>query len=62
MTVLFISVVVVLAAVGFHYEFLLITASVVQRLPGPRRLRVALAIVLVVGAHLIEVLVFGFGW
>ena len=62
MTVLLISVVVVLAAVGFHYEFLLITAALVQRLPGLRRARVALAIVLVVGAHLIEVLVFGLGW
>jgi len=62
LTVLFISAVVVLAAVGFHYEFLLITATLVQRLPGPRRLRVAVAIVLIVGAHLIEVLVFGVGW
>jgi hypothetical protein len=60
--VLLISVVAVLATVGFHYEFLLMTASLVQRLPGPRRVRVALAIVLVVGAHLIEVLIFAVGW
>jgi hypothetical protein len=62
LTVLVVSAVAVLAAVGFHYEFLLITAALVQHLPGPRRLRVAVAIVLIVGAHLIEVLVFGVGW
>jgi hypothetical protein len=58
-TVSFISV---LAAVGFHYEFLSVTSRVVQRLPGPHRLRVAVAIVLAVAAHLFEVLLFAVGW
>lgn len=53
---------VVLASVGIHYEFLQLAMVVVQHEPGPRRPRVAVAIVIAVVAHLIEVEVFAIGW
>jgi hypothetical protein len=60
--ILFVTAAVVLAAVGIHYEFLQLATAVVQYQPGPRRLRVAFAIVLAVAAHLVEVTVFAAGW
>lgn len=56
------SVVLPLLAVGLHYELLLMAAAGVRALPGMRRGRVALAVVLALGAHVLEVLLFALGW
>ena len=51
-----------LLCVGLHFEFLLLTSSAVRRMPGPRRLRVAVGITMAIVAHLIEVFIFAVGW
>ena len=52
----------VLGAVGVHYEALRLASALTRRLPGRRRYEVALSILLVLVAHLVEVLVFTIGW
>lgn len=59
---IFAAVLLPLLAVGLHYELLLLAAAAVRALPGMRRGRVALAVVLALGAHVIEVLLFALGW
>ena len=52
----------VLASVGVHFEALRFASSVTKRLPGTRRIEVALAVVIVLFAHVVEVVVFAVGW
>lgn len=49
-----------LASVGIHYEELLLASAVTRRVPGTHRIEVAIVIVLF--AHVIEVVVFAVGW
>ena len=58
---IFAAVFLPLLAVGLHYELLLRASAAVRVLPGMRRGRVALAVVLALGAHVIEVLLFALG-
>ena len=59
---IFAAVFLPLLAVGLHYELLLRASAAVRVLPGMRRGRVALAVVMALGAHVIEVLLFALGW
>ena len=56
----FISIAAVLATVGIHFE----TIALAQRArwPGVPRFRLALAVLVIVAGHLIEILVFAGGW
>ncbi len=52
-----------LLAVGLHYEALVLASAAVRGLPpGSARFGVALAVVLALVAHIVEVVVFGVGW
>lgn len=55
------SIASVLASVGIHFEFILI-ASAVSRWLSHSRLRVAIAVLVVLVAHLVEIAVFAAGW
>ncbi len=57
-----ISLVWALLAIGIHYEALELTTFITGRLAWVHRLRVGIAVTLIVIAHLIEVIVFAFGW
>jgi len=52
----------VLASVGVHYEALQFASAISTRVPGRHRFEVMLAIILVLIAHLAEILVFAVGW
>ena len=56
------AVVLPLLVVGLHYELLVLTSAVVRSLPGWKRGAVAVAVVLALGAHVAEVLLFALGW
>ena len=60
--VIAVAAVAVLASVGIHYEFLQLASVLARAKSGPRRPRVAMAIVLAVVAHLVEVGIFTLGW
>ena len=62
MILLLVSFALALLCVGIHFEFLLLTSSGVQHMPGPHRLRVVAAITIAIGAHLLEVFIFAVGW
>ncbi len=51
-----------LLSVGLHYEALRYTSTWVAKARMPSRLRVAVAVLLALVAHLLEVLVFAAGW
>ena len=51
-----------LIAVRLHYELLLLTSKLILALSGPLRAGVALAVVMALLAHVVEVIVFGVGW
>ncbi len=56
------AVVLPLLVVGLHYELLVLASAVVRSLPGWKRGAVAVAVVLALGAHVAEVLLFALGW
>ena len=56
------AVVLPLLSVGLHYELLVLASSVVRAATGSARVGVALAVLLALLAHLIEVVAFGAGW
>jgi len=62
MLLLFGTVLLCLICLGVHYEILWVASQWAPKLPGPRRLRVAFAILMSVFAHLVEILVFALGW
>jgi len=55
------TVVLVLVAVGVHYELLRAISDGLPRLPVPPRLHVAVAILGALVAHIVEILVFAAG-
>jgi hypothetical protein len=55
------AVLLVLVAIGIHYEGLRLTGRALEHMPRAGRLRVALAIVGAMSAHVSEAIVFGFG-
>ena len=57
-----VSALLALLAVGVHYEALVVTTRVVRRIAFARRSRVAAGVALAVGAHVLEIIVFGLGW
>lgn len=59
---LLLLIVSVLAAIGIHFEVLNSTSLWLRRSPRLDRFRVALAIMISLLAHIIEVLVFGVSW
>ena len=56
------AVILSLLTVGLHYELLVFISFVVQRVSGSARFGVALAVVMALIAHMIEVAVFAAGW
>ena len=52
----------VLLAVGVHFEALNLTTTALSRSSIARRLRVLLAILAAIAAHVVEVLIFASGW
>lgn len=52
----------VFAAVGIHFEAIVLASAMTERALGVGRLRVALAILWMVVSHLVEILVFAGGW
>jgi len=55
-------VVLVLLVVGVHYEVLNLTSSALHRSRMPHRFRVAAAVLIALGAHFCEVIIFAVGW
>ncbi len=55
-------VVLPLLAVRLHYELLVLTSKLIMALSGYLRAGVALAVALALLAHVVEVILFGFGW
>ena len=51
-----------LLAVGVHYEALVFTSAFVNRVAGPARVGVALAVALALVAHMVEVVLYAAGW
>ncbi len=56
-----ITAVLVILAVGIHYEMLSLISNGVRRLKR-HRFRVAIAVLAALGAHFLEVIVFAIGW
>lgn len=59
--ILLATLILVLASVGVHYEALVVVSIPRLRMQN-RRVKVAAVIVVMVGAHLLEVLLFALGW
>ena len=57
-----ITVVLVLLAVGVHYEALSRASNGIRRLGRTHRIRVAVAVLAALVAHFVEVILFAFGW
>ena len=57
-----VTVVLVILAVGIHYEMLSLISNGVRRLKLNHRLRVGVAVLGALGAHFIEVILFAIGW
>ncbi len=51
-----------LLTVGLHYESLVFISYFVRRVSGSKRIGVALAVTLALGAHIVEVAVYTIGW
>lgn len=51
-----------LLAVGVHYEALVFASAFVNRVAGPARVGVALGVVIALGAHMAEVLLYAVAW
>jgi hypothetical protein len=56
------TAVLVILAVGVHYEMLSLISNGVRRLKFNHRFRVGLAVLGALGAHFIEVVLFAIGW
>ena len=56
------AITIVLLVVGIHFEALDLATRTMARLPGWRRYRVALGILIALAGHFLEVLVFSVGW
>lgn len=57
-----ISIAAVLAAVGVHYEAIALATFAGRPFHQSHRMRVAVAVLVIVVAHLVEVMVFAAGW
>jgi len=57
-----ITAVLVILAVGVHYEMLSLISNGIRRLKLNHRLRVGVAVLAALGAHFIEVILFAIGW
>jgi hypothetical protein len=57
-----ITVVLVLLAVGVHYEALSRTSNGIRRLRLAHRIRVAIAVLAALTAHFVEIILFAVGW
>ena len=56
------AVLLSLLTVGLHYELLVFISFFVLRVSGSKRIGVALAVTLALGAHIAEVAVYAIGW
>jgi hypothetical protein len=56
------TVVLVVLAVGIHYEMLSLISNGVRRLRPSHRFRVSISVLGALGAHFIEVILFAIGW
>ena len=59
---IFVAITLSLLTVGLHYELLVFISFFVRRVSGSRRISVALAVTLALGAHIVEVAVYTVGW
>lgn len=57
-----VTVVLVVLAVGIHYEMLSLISNGIRRMKLGHRFRVAVAVLGALGAHFIEVILFAIGW
>jgi hypothetical protein len=57
-----VTIVLVVLAVGIHYEMLSLISNRVRRLRPSHRYRVGIAVLGALCAHFIEVILFAFGW
>ena len=57
-----VTAVLVVLAVGIHYEMLSLISNGVRRLEFGHRYRVAVAVLAALGAHFVEVVLFAIGW
>jgi hypothetical protein len=57
-----VSLLLVALSIGIHFEALWLVQAMVARMPGIHRVRVAVAVLFAIIAHLVEVVVFGLGW
>jgi hypothetical protein len=57
-----VTAVLVVLAVGIHYEMLSLISNGVRRLRPNHRFRVSIAVLGALGAHFIEVILFAIGW
>jgi hypothetical protein len=57
-----VTAVLIVLAVGIHYEMLSLISNGIRRLSPGHRFRVAIAVLGALGAHFVEVILFAFGW
>jgi hypothetical protein len=57
-----VTAVLVVLAVGIHYEMLSLISNAIPRLKLSHRFRVAVAVLAALGAHFVEVVLFAIGW
>jgi hypothetical protein len=57
-----VTAVLVVLAVGIHYEMLSLISNGIRRLEFGHRIRVAIAVLAALGAHFVEVILFAIGW
>ena len=57
-----VTAVLVILAVGVHYEMLSLISNGARRMRVGHRIRVALAVLAALGAHFVEVILFAIGW
>ena len=57
-----VTAVLVILAVGIHYEMLSLISNGARRMRVGHRIRVAIAVLAALGAHFVEVILFAIGW
>ncbi len=57
-----VTALLILFAVGIHYEILSLTSNGIQRIKLTHRIRVAVVVLAALGAHFLEVILFAMGW
>ena len=57
-----VTALLILFAVGIHYEILSLTSNGIQRIKLTHRIRVAVVVLAALGAHFLEVILFAIGW